>query len=121
MYMMSGKFSVSDRTRSFRYAFEGIWNMLKSQHNTWLHAVATFCIVIAGIILHLTPLEWCLIVLAIVSVWTAEAINTAFEFLCDVASPDFHPLVKKSKDIAATGAAIIGLLIFAPKVAKIFE
>jgi diacylglycerol kinase (ATP) len=55
------------------------------------------------------------------AVWTAEALNTAFEFLCDVASPDFHPLVAKSKDVAAAGvvmsaigSAVIGLLIFGP-------
>jgi diacylglycerol kinase (ATP) len=60
-------------------------------------------------------------VLAIVSVWTAEALNTAFEFLCDVASPEFHPLVAKAKDvaagavlIAAVGATLIGLLVLGP-------
>jgi diacylglycerol kinase (ATP) len=58
-----------------------------------------------------------------VSVWTAEALNTAFEFLCDVASPEFHPLVKQAKDVAAAavliaamGATIIGLLVFVPHV-----
>ena len=30
-------------------------------------------------------------------VWVSEALNTAFEFLCDVASPEFHPLVKNPK------------------------
>jgi diacylglycerol kinase (ATP) len=52
------------------------------------------------------------------AVWTAEALNTAFEFLADVASPDFHPLVKHSKDVAAgavlisaIGAVVIGLLV----------
>ena len=47
--------------------------------------------------------------------------NTAFEFLADAASPGFHPLVKHAKDVAAgavllaaIGAAVIGLLVFAP-------
>lgn len=102
--------------------------MLKSQHNAWVHAVATICVIVAGFIFHLSPPEWCWIVLAIVSVWMAETLNTAFEFLCDVASPKFHPLVKKSKDvsagavlIAAIGAVVIGILIFGPKAMKIFE
>ena len=53
--------------------------------------------------------------------WVVEALNTAFEYLCDVVSPEFHPLVRKSKDIAAgavllsaVGAAAIGLIIFVP-------
>jgi len=59
---------------------------------------------------------------AIVSVWTAEALNTAFEFLTDVASPNFHPIAEKAKDVAAGavlitafGAVIIGGLVFWPK------
>jgi diacylglycerol kinase (ATP) len=61
--------------------------------------------------------------MAITGVWVVEALNTAFELLCDVASPEFHPLVKKSKDVAAgavllsaIGAATIGLVIFLPYV-----
>ena len=97
--------------------------MLRSQHNAWLHAAATIVVAGAGLALRLTHAEWCWIVLAVVSVWTAEAFNTAFEFLCDVASPDFHPLVRKAKDvaaggvlIAALGAAVIALLVFGPRV-----
>ena len=58
------------------------------------------------------------IVLAVISVWTAEALNTALEFIADVASPEFHPLVKSAKDVAAAavmlsafGAIIIGVLV----------
>jgi hypothetical protein len=68
-----------------------------------------------------TRFEWCWIVLAIVSVWTAETLNTAFEFLTDVASPEFHPLAGKAKDVAAgavllsaIGAVAIGIIIFWP-------
>ena len=125
---MPDDFTFSGRIRSIGYAFEGIWIMLKSQQNAWVHAVASVCVIIAGFIFHLTPQEWCWIVLAIVAVWTAETFNTAFEFLCDVASPEFHPLVKKSKDvsagavlIAAIGAIVIGFLIFSPKAIRIFE
>lgn len=96
--------------------------MLRSQHNAWIHAVATGVVVAAGFGFGLARAEWCLVVLAIVSVWTAEALNTAFEFLCDVASPEHHPLVEKAKDVAAgavlicaIGAAMVGGLIFIPK------
>src|SRR5512133_60431 len=94
-------FEFTGRLRSFRYAFAGVWTMLRSQHNAWMHAAATVAVTAAGLALRLSPGEWCWIVLAVVSVWTAEALNTAFEFLCDVASPEFPPMVKHSKDVAA--------------------
>lgn len=104
-----------------RCAFIGIWIMLSSQHNAWIHAAATFVTIAVGLFFGLTRAEWCWIILAIISVWTAEALNTAFEFLTDVASPEFHPLAGKAKDVAAgavlitaIGAVVIGLVIMGP-------
>ena len=95
--------------------------MIVSQHNAWIHAAATIVAVAAGFYLQLTKAEWCWIILAIISVWTAEALNTAFEFLTDVASPEFHPLAEKAKDVAAgavlitaIGSVLLGILIFGP-------
>ena len=47
-----------------------------------------------GLLIGISLLEWCAIVIAIVMVWMAEALNTAFEFLCDAASPEYHPLIE---------------------------
>ncbi|MFO1095168.1 MAG: diacylglycerol kinase family protein [Planctomycetaceae bacterium] len=114
-------FSVGGRLRSFVYAGRGIRVMLQSQHNAWIHAGATAGVILAGAAAGLTSVEWCLIVLATVAVWTAEALNTAFEFLTDVASPTIHPVAEKAKDVAAgavlmaaIGAALVGLLVFGP-------
>jgi diacylglycerol kinase (ATP) len=114
-------FRVSARLRSFRYAFRGIAVVLHSQHNAWIHAAASLLVIAAGLAIGLGRLEWCALVLAIVSVWVAEALNTAFEALCDVASPSLHPMVERAKDvaagavlIAAIGAVVIGLLVFVP-------
>lgn len=96
--------------------------MLRSQHNAWIHALATICVLAAGAVFGVSRVEWLAITLAIVAVWSAEALNTAFESLCDVASPEFHPMVERAKDvaagsvlIAAAGAVVIGLLIFCPR------
>lgn len=114
-------FTVLGRLKSFDYALRGMLLMLKSQHNAWLHAVATVMVVILGRVCRLTSGEWCWLVLAVMAVWTAEALNTALEFLADVASPEFHPLVEKAKDVAAgavlisaTGSIVIALLVFEP-------
>jgi diacylglycerol kinase (ATP) len=105
-----------------------MWTMLKTQHNAWVHACATLGVVAAGIFFGVSAAEWCWLVLAVMAVWTAEALNTAFEFLADVASPEFHPLVKNSKDVAAgavlisaIGAVIIGLLVLGPHVLKMMK
>ena len=117
------RFTIRAQLQSFVYAFRGVRTMLLSQHNAWIHAAATLSVIVAGFVFGVTRLEWCALTAAIVLVWTAEALNTAMEFLCDVASPEFHPLVEKSKDVAAgavllsaIGAILIGILVFGPYV-----
>lgn len=121
-------FRFSGRVRSFRHAFAGIWRMIHCQHNAWIHAVATLVVIAGGLALHVTLADWCWIVLAVSIVWTAEALNTAFEFLADAASPEFHPLVRDAKDVAAgavlitaIAAVVIGAIVFWPYVAKLID
>jgi diacylglycerol kinase len=113
--------TFTGRLRSVRCAINGISIMLRTQHNAWIHAMATAAVLAFGFTVGLSAAEWCWIVLAIVSVWTAEALNTAFEFLTDVASPAFHPIAGNAKDVAAgavllaaCGAVAIGLLVLGP-------
>ncbi len=117
----NGPFTIGGRLQSVRYAVRGLALMLKSQHNAWLHAFASFCILVMGIICRLSSGDWCWVILAIMAVWTAEALNTALEFLADAASPEFHPLIKQAKDVAAggvlisaMGSVLIGLLVIGP-------
>ena len=114
-------FRIKGRLRSFKYAFAGIVTLVTSQHNAWIHTAATVAVIGAGFFFGVTASEWCWLILAMVAVWSTEALNTAFEFLADVASPDFHPLVKQAKDVAASavliaaiGATAIGAIIFIP-------
>lgn len=114
-------FSVIARAKSFRHAFAGLWFMLRTQHNAWVHLAATVAVCLAGVVLNVSLSDWRWLIVAIVLVWVAETLNTAFEHLCDVVSPDFHHAVQKSKDIAAAavlicaiGAACIGAATFWP-------
>jgi len=117
----SSKFSWGARRRSFVYAWRGVRTVLSSQHNAWIHAAASLAVVVLGVLLGVGRLEWLALIFAVVSVWTAESLNTALELLCDVASPEFHPLVEKAKDVAAgavlisaLGALLVGGLVFGP-------
>ncbi|MBC8451494.1 MAG: diacylglycerol kinase family protein [Planctomycetes bacterium] len=107
--------------RSFGFAFRGIGTLLRTQTNARWHLVATLGVVTLGLCLGLSRMEWCVLVLAMTAVWTAEALNTALEFLADVASPELHPLVEKAKDVAAAGvliaalgAVVLGVLVLWP-------
>jgi diacylglycerol kinase (ATP) len=102
--------------------------MPRTQHNAWIHAAATIAVIAAGLALRVSAAEWCWVVLAIMSVWAAEAPHTAFEFLTDVAFPGFHPIAGKAKDVAAgavlpaaCGAVAIGVLVLGPHVVNLLR
>lgn len=118
---MTARFSIWGRVKSFRCALAGLWLMLRTQHNAWVHLAATVAVVAAGLSLGVSAADRRWLIAAILLVWVAETLNTAFEHLCDVVSPDFHHAVQKSKDIAAgavlicaIGAVAIGVVTFWP-------
>jgi len=109
------------RALSFRYAFAGWWFVIRTQRNAWIHTVVSVIVVVLCLLLRLSSRDWAVIVIAIAMVWTAEFLNTALEAVVDLASPERHYLAKVGKDvgaaavlIAATSAALIGLLIIGP-------
>ncbi|MDQ2769323.1 MAG: diacylglycerol kinase family protein [Bacteroidota bacterium] len=109
------------RVASFAHAGRGVWLALRSEVHMRFHALATAGVLGAGLYCRLGRLEWALVALAIAGVWTAELLNTAIEALTDLASPGWHPLAGKAKDIAAgaallaaLGALVVGALVFGP-------
>jgi diacylglycerol kinase (ATP) len=119
---------LNGRLRSFGHAFRGLKILLQTQHNARIHAVATLLVVAAGALFGISPAEWALVALAVAAVWTAEALNSAIEFLVDLASPEFHPLAAKAKDLAAgavlaaaIGSLVVGVLVFGPHVLKLLQ
>ena len=113
---------------SFRYAFYGIVEAYKSEQNLKIHTVFAVLVVLAGFILKISYVEWLVCLVLIGLVLMAEFFNTAIEYVVDLASPDIHPLAKLAKDTASAGvlmmaiiSAIIGLIIFVPKVIEFVE
>jgi len=109
--------------RSFRYASVGFAVMLRTQPNFLVHIAAAVLALIVGVALRLSSAELALIVLTIALVLLVECVNTALETLCDLVSPEFHPLVKRAKDIsaaavliAALAAVAVALLLYVPRV-----
>jgi diacylglycerol kinase (ATP) len=115
------RFSWRSRLRSFSHAFNGLALMLQTQHNAWLHLLASLMVAATAWLLGVSASDWRWLLFAITLVWAVEAMNTAIEFVCDVVSPQYSYAVKSAKDIAAgavlitaTGAAGIGMLTFWP-------
>ena len=109
----------SREAESFACAFRGITALLKSEVHARIHLVATIVVLSLGWWLDISAGEWIAIVLAIGIVWVAEALNTAIEYVADLAHPDEHPEVKKLKDLAAAAvlfasiaALVVGILVF---------
>jgi diacylglycerol kinase len=107
--------------KSFKYAFEGWWHVVRTQKNAWIHTVATILVILFSIWLKISSMGWAILLLAIGMVWLAEFLNTALEIIVDIASPKSHPSAKIAKDvgaasvlIAAVSSIIIGVIILGP-------
>lgn len=119
--------SLRRRLNSFRYAFQGLADLFRSQANARIHLAATFLVLALGFWLGISRLEWAALAFCIALVLAMEAMNTALEYLTDFVSPGQHPLAGKAKDaaaaavlIAAAGAAVVGAIVFLPKLYAVF-
>lgn len=109
-------------SQAFVVAFEGIRIFFRNDRNGRIHGLAAMAVLLAGIFLQISAAEWCLLLLCVAIVLSAEMFNHAIEKLCDALHPQQHPLIKICKDVAAGAvlvtallSAAIGLLIFIPK------
>ena len=105
---------------SFRHAGRGFAWALSSQANLRVHFVATAVVLIAALVLRFSVIEFVALVLCFTVVVAAELFNTTLEVLIDYAWPEHHPMIGRAKDVAAAavlvaaaGAAIVGVLLFA--------
>ncbi len=121
------KFSWKKRGKAFMYAWQGFKALLRYEHNARIHLVAAVLAVIAGIILGISPLEWCVVVMCIGLVIAAEALNSAVEALADKISPGYDPLIGRAKDLGATAvtllaivAVVVGCIVYIPYIIRLF-
>ena len=125
--MKQEKFSIRKRLKSFTYAFAGLKVLFREEHNSRIHLFATVCVIVAGVLLKISLLEWVAVAFAVGLVFSGEIFNSAVEDLSDVVCPERDERIKKVKDLAAAAvlvnaitAAVIGLLVFLPKIIPLF-
>jgi len=106
---------------SFGHAFRGLWYALRTQRNARVHVSVAILAILLGIVLRITAVEFAMVFVAITGVFLAEMFNTVFELCVDLASPDYHPLAKIAKDVAAGAvllsamlSIVIGVFVFVP-------
>jgi len=121
--MKPKKFSITDRLKSFTYAFKGIVKFFKEEHNARIHLFMICIVVPLGFYFNLNAGDWSLIIIAITLVVVTELINTSIETLCDFVEPNFNKAIGDIKDyaagatlIAAIAATILGCIVFLPKI-----
>ena len=124
--MTKKHFSIKKRIQSFKYAFNGLRILINSEHNSWIHLFVTVCVLAAGFAFKITAGEWIAVIFCIGIVFALELVNTAIENMADFVSKEYHPSIKKIKDLAAAAvlvgavaAAVIGLIIFLPKIVEL--
>lgn len=109
--------------KSFKFAIEGIKSAFKAEQNMKIHFCVMVLVIIMGLVFDITKLEWIICIILFGLVISAELMNTAIETLTDIAMPEKNEKAKLTKDVAAGAvlvmaivSAIIGLMIFVPKI-----
>jgi diacylglycerol kinase len=111
--------------RSFSFAGQGVWHVVRTQRNMRVHLLAALAAVVAGLILHIGAADWACVLTVIGLVLTAETLNTVVEALVDLCTDEYHPLAKAAKDMAAgavllSSAAAVGVAVavFLPRLVR---
>lgn len=120
-HQQSQKSEWSKFIAGFGHAFRGLWHALRTQRNARVHVSIAILALLLGIILRISAVEFAMVFVAITGVFIAEMFNTVFELCIDLASPEYHPLAKIAKDVAAGAvllsailSVVIGLFVFGP-------
>jgi diacylglycerol kinase (ATP) len=121
--MEQEKFSLIKRIKSFEYAFSGLVLIFKTDHNVWLHFIATLLVIVLGFVMKVTLVEAALLTVAVGLVWVTELFNTCLEKMMDFVSKERHPDIKFIKDVSAGAvlvasitALVLGCIVFIPKI-----
>ncbi len=121
--MKNEKFSIKKRIKSFSYAFAGLKVLFREEHNSWIHAVAAVLAVAMGFLFRISPMEWIAVVIVIGMVFAAEIINSSIERTADFVKAERDDRKRDIKDLGAAAvlvcaiaAAVVGIIIFIPKI-----
>jgi diacylglycerol kinase len=116
------------RLRSFKFAFQGIVEAIRTEHNFRFMLAFFMFVVAAGVVFEISRYEWLAVLICCGLVLGMEIINMAVEAAVDIAAKSHDPLAKKAKDAAAGASlvvcafsAAVGLIVFVPYIIALFS
>jgi len=105
--------------RKFRDAFRGVWLGVRGQSSFRVHFLAAAAVIAAGALIRVTLVEWCVLLVCIAVVLTAEMFNSALESMARAITDKHDPRLADALDIgsaavlaAAIGAVVVGTIVF---------
>ena len=105
------KFKSQSLKNTFKNARKGFRLVLKSEQNIRIHLVVASLVILAGVLLKFSSVQFCILLLAISSVISAEMLNSAIEFTLDsIYHNKYNRMVGMAKDISA-GAVMLCTII----------
>jgi len=120
-FVVSKMMRHSRLAKAFGHAFSGLFFALRTQRNMPIHLAIAAGVIGLGVWLGLSTTQWAILALTVGSVLAAELLNSSLEVVVDMVSPDYHPLAKRAKDVAAGAvmlaamvSVLVGLLILGP-------
>ncbi len=123
----SFKTNVIKLINSFKYAFTGIASAFKTERNMKIHISIMCLVILFGVVLKLSWIEWMICIVCFALVIGSEMTNTAIETIVDIAMPEKNEKAKLAKDIAAGSVLVcaiatflIGVFLFLPKLLALF-
>lgn len=106
----------------FRYAFRGLVLGLREQNSFYVHVPVSVAAILAAVFFRVTQAEWCVLVLCILVVCSAEMFNSALEHMAKAVSREYREQLRDALDaaaaavlVAALGSVVVGAIIFAPR------
>ena len=116
------KYKKQNFSSTFKNARKGMRLTLKSERNLRIHLFVASLVLVSAYCLNFSINKFCILLLTIAGVISAEMFNSAIEFSLDaIFHNKFNRMVGMAKDIAAgavmivtISAVLIGVLLFAP-------
>ena len=90
-----------------KYSIEGLVYFYRYERSALVHLICAVLGILGAWMLHMSPMEWLVIIVLLVSILSTELINTAIEAVCDLVSPEYHPLVKVAKDCGSAATFVL--------------
>lgn len=106
--------------KSFGYSIKGFLTAVHAERNIKIQLSAALSVTALGFWFEISATDWCILLIMISAVISAELINTSIECLADIVIKEHHLGIGKVKDIAASAvlvlsvvSVIVGVIVFA--------